>query len=125
MKVLVIGSGGREHAIAWKLSKSPKVQQVYVAPGNGGTARNPHLKNVPLSDVKALADFADRHRLDFSALLVTDVVSNGSLLLLSQESEAWEEINYPRLDRGLYALKNVVSRKKQLVPYLVGLLKEL
>jgi len=65
---------------------------------------------------EALEDFARRQRLDFSALLVTDVVSNGSVLLLSRESEAWEEINYPRLDRGLYQLKNVVSRKKQLLP---------
>jgi len=65
---------------------------------------------------ESLEDFARRQRLDFSALLVTDVVSNGSVLLLSRESEAWEEINYPRLDRGLYQLKNVVSRKKQLLP---------
>ena len=65
---------------------------------------------------EALEEFARRQRLDFSALLVTDVVSNGSVLLLSRESEAWEEINYPRLDRGLYQLKNVVSRKKQLLP---------
>ena len=65
---------------------------------------------------EALEDFARRQRLDFSALLVTDVVSNGSVLLLSRESEAWEELNYPRLDRGLYQLKNVVSRKKQLLP---------
>ena len=57
-----------------------------------------------------------------SALLVTDVVSNGSLLLLSRESEEWEEINYPRLDRSLYALKNVVSRKKQLLPLLSQLI---
>jgi manganese-dependent inorganic pyrophosphatase len=64
----------------------------------------------------ALEEFARRQGLDFSALLVTDVVSNGSVLLLSRESEAWEEINYPRLDRGLYELKNVVSRKKQLLP---------
>jgi manganese-dependent inorganic pyrophosphatase len=70
----------------------------------------------------ALEDFAARHKLDFSALLVTDVVSNGSLLLLSQESEAWEEINYPRLDRSLYSLKNVVSRKKQLLPLLSQLI---
>ena len=72
----------------------------------------------------ALEDFATGHKLDFSALLVTDVVSNGSLLLLSRESEAWEEINYPRLDRGLYALKNVVSRKKQLLPLLSRLIQE-
>jgi manganese-dependent inorganic pyrophosphatase len=70
----------------------------------------------------ALEEFAIRHRLDFSALLVTDVVSNGSLLLLSRESEEWEEINYPRLDRGLYSLKNVVSRKKQLLPLLAQLI---
>jgi manganese-dependent inorganic pyrophosphatase len=70
----------------------------------------------------ALEDLALRHRLEFAALLVTDVVSNGSLLLLSRESEAWEEINYPRLDRGLYSLKNVVSRKKQLLPLLSQLI---
>ncbi|RLT15159.1 MAG: CBS domain-containing protein, partial [Planctomycetota bacterium] len=70
----------------------------------------------------ALEEFALRTRCEFSALLVTDVVSNGSLLLLSRESEAWEEINYPRLDRGLYELKNVVSRKKQLLPLLSQLL---
>ena len=58
MKVLVIGSGGREHALAWKLAASPKVQLVYVAPGNGGTAREPGVRNVPINDVKALADFA-------------------------------------------------------------------
>ena len=66
----------------------------------------------------ALEEFAERHRLDFSALLVTAVVSQSSLLLLSHESEAWEDINYPRLDRGLYELRNVVSRKKQLLPLL-------
>ena len=58
MKILVIGSGGREHALAWKLSQSPKVQQVYVAPGNGGTALSPNLKNVPLTDLAALRDWA-------------------------------------------------------------------
>ena len=71
---------------------------------------------------ESLEDFARRQRLDFSALLVTDVVSNGSVLLLSRESEAWEEINYPRLDRSLYSLKNVVSRKKQLLPLLSQLI---
>jgi phosphoribosylamine--glycine ligase len=62
MKVLVIGSGGREHALAWKLAQSPKVQCVYVAPGNGGTARDARLENVALSDPAALAEFAQREK---------------------------------------------------------------
>ncbi|MBK1614051.1 phosphoribosylamine--glycine ligase [Rubrivivax gelatinosus] len=57
MKVLVIGGGGREHALAWKLAQSGRVQLVYVAPGNGGTAADPRLRNVPITDPAALADF--------------------------------------------------------------------
>ena len=58
MKVLVIGGGGREHALAWKLAQSPKVQRVHIAPGNGGTALDAALRNVPITDPTALADFA-------------------------------------------------------------------
>ena len=58
MKVLVIGNGGREHALAWKLVQSPKVQKVFVAPGNGGTAADLRLENVAITDHAALADFA-------------------------------------------------------------------
>ena len=61
MKVLVIGGGGREHALAWKLAQSPRVQTVFVAPGNGGTAADPALRNVPFNgvdDIDALAGFA-------------------------------------------------------------------
>ena len=58
MKVLVIGSGGREHALAWKLAQSPKVQAVYVAPGNGGTALDKRLCNVPLTEIAELRAWA-------------------------------------------------------------------
>lgn len=58
MKILVIGSGGREHALAWKLAQSKRVSQVFVAPGNGGTAREEGLVNVPLSSVAELLEFA-------------------------------------------------------------------
>jgi len=68
MKVLVIGSGGREHALAWKLAQSPKVQCVYVAPGNGGTARDARLENVPITDLAALADFAEREKVGLTVV---------------------------------------------------------
>ena len=58
MKVLVVGGGGREHALAWKLAQSPKVQTVYVAPGNGGTALDARLENINITDIGALRDWA-------------------------------------------------------------------
>jgi phosphoribosylamine--glycine ligase len=58
MKLMVVGSGGREHALAWKLAQSPRVQKVFVAPGNGGTATEPGLENVPITDIESLARFA-------------------------------------------------------------------
>jgi len=60
VKLLVIGSGGREHAIAWRLAQSPRVQKVFVAPGNGGTARENGLENVDVSGNEALVAFARR-----------------------------------------------------------------
>ncbi len=55
--MLVIGGGGREHALAWKLAQSHKVQKVYVAPGNGGTALDPRLENINITDPQALLDW--------------------------------------------------------------------
>ena len=58
MKVLVVGGGGREHALAWKLAQSPKVQTVYVAPGNGGTALDNRLENINITDLHELRVWA-------------------------------------------------------------------
>ena len=58
MNVLVIGGGGREHALAWKLAQSPRVAKVFVAPGNAGTAREPDLTNVAIADIPGLVEFA-------------------------------------------------------------------
>ncbi len=63
MKILVVGSGGREHALAWKLAESKRIQIVMVAPGNGGTALDPRLKNIPITDPKQLADFAEQENI--------------------------------------------------------------
>ncbi|OGB00888.1 MAG: phosphoribosylamine--glycine ligase [Burkholderiales bacterium RIFCSPHIGHO2_12_FULL_69_20] len=68
MNVLVIGGGGREHALAWKLAQSPRAQQVFVAPGNGGTARDGRLKNVPITDAVALADFAEANKIGLTVV---------------------------------------------------------
>ncbi len=63
MKLLVIGSGGREHALAWRLAKSPRIQKVYVAPGNAGTARENGLENVPIAGIDELVAFAEREQI--------------------------------------------------------------
>ena len=68
MKVLVIGGGGREHALAWKLSQSERIQKVYVAPGNGGTARDPDLVDVPITDVKALREWAQQEKIELTVV---------------------------------------------------------
>jgi len=68
MKVLVVGSGGREHALAWKLAQSPRMQVVYVAPGNGGTALDKRLQNVPITDPEVLAAFAEREGVQFTVV---------------------------------------------------------
>lgn len=70
MKVLVIGGGGREHALAWKLAQSPRVTEVLVAPGNAGTAREPKCRNVPVAaeDVTALLGLARREGANFTVV---------------------------------------------------------
>ena len=68
MKLLVIGSGGREHALAWRLAKTSGVQKIYVAPGNAGTAREPELENLAITDPQALADFAEQEKIHLTVV---------------------------------------------------------
>jgi phosphoribosylamine--glycine ligase len=68
MKLLVIGSGGREHALAWKLAQSPRVQKVFVAPGNGGTAAESGLENVSLSSFPELIAFAKKEQVHLTVV---------------------------------------------------------
>jgi len=70
MKILVIGSGGREHALAWKLAQSPRVSQVFVAPGNAGTAHEAKCTNIAISatDISALFTFAKDHAIDLTVV---------------------------------------------------------
>ena len=66
MKLLIVGSGGREHAMAWKAAKNPKVDCIYCAPGNGGTAMEDKCKNLSITDIKALAEFAAHEGIDLT-----------------------------------------------------------
>ncbi|MFP4079699.1 MAG: phosphoribosylamine--glycine ligase [Ectothiorhodospira sp.] len=70
MQLLIIGNGGREHALAWKAAQSPRVEQVFVAPGNAGTATEPGCGNVaiPATDVEALAAFAEERGVDLTVV---------------------------------------------------------
>ncbi len=70
MKLLLIGSGGREHALAWKLSQSAQVSRIFVAPGNGGTATTAKCENVPISDgdLTALLAFAQEQAIDLTVV---------------------------------------------------------
>jgi len=68
MNVLVIGGGGREHALAWKIAQSNQVQKVFVAPGNGGTARDKRLDNIDIIDVKALREFAQSNGVELTVV---------------------------------------------------------
>jgi phosphoribosylamine---glycine ligase len=77
MKILVIGSGGREHALAWKLAQSPNVQTVYVAPGNAGTAREPNLKNVALKTIPELIAFAKQENIYLTVVGPDQMIADG------------------------------------------------
>ena len=68
MTLLVIGSGGREHALAWKLARSPRISRVYVAPGNAGTAREDGLANVALTSIPELIEFAKKEGVMFTVV---------------------------------------------------------
>ncbi|MFC4160487.1 phosphoribosylamine--glycine ligase [Chitinimonas lacunae] len=68
MNILVIGGGGREHALAWKLAQSPRAPKVYVAPGNAGTAREENVINLPLTEIPDLIDFVKRENIAFTVV---------------------------------------------------------
>jgi phosphoribosylamine--glycine ligase len=77
MKVLVIGSGGREHTLIWKLSQSPKVTKLYAAPGNGGITKNAECIDIKASDIPALVNFAKENQIDLTIVGPEDPLANG------------------------------------------------
>ena len=77
MKVMIIGGGGREHALAWKVTQNKSVSRVYVAPGNAGTALNPDMVNVPITSVPELVEFAKTEQIGLTIVGPEATLSQG------------------------------------------------
>lgn len=85
MKILVVGSGGREHALAWKLRQSPQVEQIFCAPGNGGTRDVAENVSIPATDLTALARFAKENRVHLTIVGPDDPLAAGIVDLFEGE----------------------------------------
>ena len=85
MKILIIGSGGREHALAWKLRQSPKTERIFCAPGNAGTGEIAENVAIPASDLEALVRFAKENRIDLTVVGPDDPLAAGIVDLFAAE----------------------------------------
>jgi phosphoribosylamine--glycine ligase len=85
MKILVVGSGGREHALTWKLRQSPQADRIFCAPGNGGTAEIAENVAIPASDLHALVRFAKENRIDLTVVGPDDPLAAGIVDLFQTE----------------------------------------
>ena len=77
MKVLIVGSGGREHAIAWSVAKSPKVDKIYCAPGNAGISEYAECVDIGAMEFEKLADFAEKNSVDLTIIGMDDPLVGG------------------------------------------------
>ena len=77
MKILVVGGGGREHAIVWKLAQSPKAEKIYCAPGNAGIEQLAECVPIQATDIVSLADFAEKEAIDLTVIGMDDPLMLG------------------------------------------------
>ncbi|MEG6550207.1 phosphoribosylamine--glycine ligase, partial [Desulfocurvibacter africanus] len=98
MRILVIGSGGREHAMAWKLSQNPRVERLFIAPGNGGTAEAGENVDIKDDDIRGLVAFASKNSVDL-------VVPGPELPLVLGVTDAMTEAGIPCFGPDAYAAK--------------------
>ena len=110
MKVLVVGGGGREHALAWKLAQSPKVKMVFVAPGNGGTAWNGRIQNLAIVDLKPLRAWAAQEKIALTVVGPEGPLAHGIVdefranLDKYNNKREWLQANRRRSDKEVFAL---------------------
>lgn len=113
MKVLVIGSGGREHTLVWKIAKSPKVDKIYCAPGNAGIAELAECVDIKVEDIEGLCDFAERERIDLTVAGPEAPLVKGIVDLFEKRGL---RIFGPRKDAALLEGSKVFS-KEMMVKY--------
>nr|MCR5585389.1 phosphoribosylamine--glycine ligase [Lachnospiraceae bacterium] len=77
MKILVVGSGGREHALVWKIAQSKKAEKIYCAPGNAGISELAECVDIKATDLNALADFAEEKKIDLTVVGMDDPLVAG------------------------------------------------
>src|SRR3546814_10233583 len=103
MKLLVIGGGGREHALAWRLAKSPRIQRVFVAPGNGGSHKSDHIENVDLNSTDELIAFAKQQNIAYAVV--------GPEAPLRSEEHTSELQSLMRISYAVFCLKQKKKKK--------------
>ena len=87
MNILLLGSGGREHALAWKIAQSPKVEKLYIAPGNGGTLNVGENVNISANDFPALKQFVLSHNVNMVVVGPEDPLVNGVYDFFANDAE--------------------------------------
>ncbi len=98
MKVLIVGSGGREHAIAWSVAKSPKVDKIYCAPGNAGIAELAECVSIGAMEFEKLADFAQENQIGLTIVGMDDPLVGGIVDVF--EKEDWKCSDQGRMLRS-------------------------
>lgn len=112
MKILLIGSGGREHALAWKLAKSNKVDTVFVAPGNSGTLLEPKIENIALTEIEELINFAKQNKIEFTLVGPEAPLANGIVDKFREQGLAiWGPTQYcAQLESSKAFAKNFMAK---------------
>lgn len=114
MKVLIVGSGGREHAIAWSVSKSPKVDRIYCAPGNAGISQLAECVDIGAMEFERLADFAEENQIDLTIIGMDDPLVGGVVDVLRREDL---RCSAPQKCSHLRGLQGVFQRPDEKIPY--------
>jgi phosphoribosylamine---glycine ligase len=119
MKVLIIGGGGREHALAWKISQSPAVKKIYVAPGNGGTALDKIIENIDITDIQELISFSREREIDLTvvgpeaplAIGIVDAFRKNNLAIFGPTKAAAQLESSKEFSKSFMARHNIPTAK--------------